>query len=143
LTARLGHEPSEEQVASEAKLPLEQVRATRAAPRAVASLDRPLGNENGGSFGDLLSREVDLGPEEQLSVALTEEMIQRALAELPGMQRQVLKLRYGLDGDPEPVTRAEVARRIGQSVEEVRELETEALDKLAVNREIASLREAA
>jgi RNA polymerase primary sigma factor len=69
--------------------------------------------------------------------------VREALAKLPDTEREVLQLRYGLDGDPEPQTLAAVGRRLGLSRERVRQIEADALERLAVTREIAALRSAA
>ncbi len=55
----------------------------------------------------------------------------------------MLRLRYGLDGDSEPQTLEAVGRRLGLSRERVRQIEADALQRLAVTREIAALRDAA
>ena len=58
-SARLGREPTDEEIAKEAELPLEQVEEVRAAARTVTSLDRPVGEDDDTSFGDLLPERRD------------------------------------------------------------------------------------
>jgi RNA polymerase primary sigma factor len=55
LTLKLDWQPIDEEVAKKAKLSLKHVRETRAAARAVASLDKPLGNEGDTTFGDIIA----------------------------------------------------------------------------------------
>src|SRR5439155_24615164 len=69
LTARLGHPPTEEQVAKGAKLPLKQVREVRQAARAVTSLDKPVGEDSSAAYGDLLPSE-QAAVEEEVEVGL-------------------------------------------------------------------------
>ena len=141
LRQTLDRQPTDEEVARAAKLRPQDVERVREAARAVTSLDRPVG-EGDLAFGDLFASE-QAAPGEELEVRLERRAVHEALARLPQTERQVLQLRYGLDGDPEPQTLAAVGRRLGLSRERVRQIEADALQQLAVTREIAALREAA
>jgi RNA polymerase primary sigma factor len=141
LMAKLGRAPEEEEIAKAVKLPLKKVREVREAARAVTSLDRPVGEEGEISLGDLVAGD-EAGPEETLHVSLEEEMLRRAVAALPDRQQEVVKLRYGLNGDGNPKSLDEIGRQMGLTRERVRQLEAEALERLAVNREIEALRAA-
>ena len=141
LSAKLGRVPTEEEVAKHAKLPLKQVREVKEAARAVTSLDRPVGEEGDTSFGDLVAG-GEAGPEETLSVSLEEDTLRRAIESLPEREQQVVKLRYGLNGDTDPKSLEEIGRQLGLTRERVRQVEAEALRRLAVNREIEALRAA-
>ena len=57
LTTKLGHEPSDEEIAAAADLPLADVIEIRKADRAVVSLDKPVGEDGDTSLGDLISLE--------------------------------------------------------------------------------------
>ena len=142
LLARLERPPTIEEIAKEAKLPVGQVREVREAARAVTSLDRPVGEEGDVAYGDLFAAEQP-AIEEELDVSLREEALHRALAELPEREREVLKLRYGLDGGEGPLSLEAIGRRLDLTRERVRQIEAEALELLAVQREIEALREAA
>jgi RNA polymerase primary sigma factor len=141
LTIRLGRAPTEVEIARAAKLPMKQVREVRTAARAVTSLDRPIGEEGAGTFGELVAGESE-GPEEEVTVGLGEDTLRRAVAELPENEREVVKLRYGLNGDVDPVSLEEIGRRLGLTRERVRQIEARALERLAVQREIEALRAA-
>src|SRR5687768_15092559 len=82
LTTKLGRAPTEEELAKAAKLPLKQVLEVRQAARAVTSLDRPLGEENSGSLGEMTAGESP-SPEEEVTVSLSMDTLRRAVAELP------------------------------------------------------------
>jgi RNA polymerase primary sigma factor len=138
LRGKLGRDPTEDEVAKEAKLPLDQVHDVHRAARAVTSLDRPVG-EGHASFGDLLVSEHAAPPEDEVRLTLGREALRRALAELPDREREVLKLRYGLNGDVDPTSLEEIGRRLGITRERVRQLEAQALEKLAVIRELDAL----
>ncbi|MEO8289522.1 MAG: sigma-70 family RNA polymerase sigma factor [Gaiellaceae bacterium] len=141
LSPKLGRAPTDEEVAKAAKLPVKQVREVREAARAVTSLDRPL-SDSETSLGELMAGE-EAGPEEEVIVSLDIDVLRRAVAELPEREREVVKLRYGLNGDLDPVSLEEIGRRLGITRERVRQIETQALERLAVQREIEALRKAA
>jgi RNA polymerase primary sigma factor len=139
LVAKLERPPTDDEVANKAGLPLAQVLEVRKAARAVTSLDKPVGDDDSASFGELFAAEQP-GVEEELSVSLEQEAVHRALASLPDREREVLKLRYGLNGDPDPLSLEAIARQLGVTRERVRQIEAEALNLLAMEREISALR---
>jgi RNA polymerase primary sigma factor len=141
LMARLERAPTDEEISDVAKLPLKQVREVRAAARAVTSLDKPVGEGDSASFGDLFASE-EAQPDEQVELELTQEAVHAALAELPDREQQILKLRYGLNGSQEPKSLEQIGRLLGITRERVRQLEGEALRRLAERREIAALKAA-
>jgi RNA polymerase primary sigma factor len=139
LTAKLGRVPEEHEIARAAKLPLKQVREVRQAARTITSLDRPVGEEGDATYGDIVAREEAPPPEEEVRITLGREALHRAIAELPDREREVVKLRYGLNGDGDPASLEEIGRRLGLTRERVRQIETAALERLAVNRELEAL----
>jgi len=139
LAPKLGRQPTEEEIAKQAKLPLKQVREVRHAARAITSLDKPLGADNEGRFGDLFASEGS-EPEEELTVSLEEDVLRRAVAQLPEREREVVKRRYGLNGERDPASLATIGRELGLTRERVRQIEASALERLAVNREIEALK---
>jgi RNA polymerase primary sigma factor len=141
LSARLGREPTVEEIARQAEVEPEEVQAVRDAPRAVTSLDRPVGEEGETSLGELIPGEQP-GPEEEVHLRLGEQALRRAIDELPERERDVVRLRYGINGDT-PTPAAEVARRLQLAPSQVQEIERAALAKLATNQELAALREVA
>src|SRR4051794_12476567 len=141
LVAKLERAPTDDEVATAAKLPVKQVREVRAAARAVASLDKPVGEDDSASYGDLFAS-PEAQPDEQVEVQLTEKALHEAVAELSDREQQILKLRYGLNGTEEPKSLEEIGRILGVTRERVRQLEAEALRRLAERREIAALKAA-
>jgi RNA polymerase primary sigma factor len=138
LTTRLGREPTDEEVAEESGLPLTRVLEVRSAPRAVTSLDTPVGEGGDTTLGSLLDEGSD-SPEEQVDVALREATVRRALETLPDPQRRVIEMRFGVDGDPEPKTVREVSRELGMTAGEVQRIENKALITLSATRELQAL----
>jgi RNA polymerase primary sigma factor len=140
LGARLGREPSDAEIAQEAELPEQQVEEVRAAARTVTSLDRPVG-EGETPLGELLENE-DAAMEEEIQVSLAKETLRRTVSELPEPERNVIRMRYGIEGgEPKPLR--ETGERLGLSAERVRQIESRALKRLAARREIDALRDAA
>ena len=109
LSARLGRDPTDEEIAAEAEVPVDQIEEVRAAARAVTSLDRAVGEDGDTSFGDLLpSEEPEL--EEEIQVSLAKETLRKTVSELPEPERNVIRLRYGIDGEePQPAARDRAA----------------------------------
>jgi RNA polymerase primary sigma factor len=140
--ARHGRQPTDAEIAAELGLRLEEIELVRHAARAVASLDQPLG-EDEGALGEILAPAPQEEPTEEIHVSLRREALHRALASLPADERRVIELRYGIDGDEPPASLAEVGRQLGISAARVRQLETTALERLALEREIAALAEEA
>ncbi len=135
LLARLGRPPTDEEIAAEAKLSVKKFREVRDAARAVTSLDRPIGADNDASFGDLIAGEA-ASPEDEVTVSLEQSALKQAVAELPDREREVVKWRYGLNGDTDPQSLEEIGRRLGLTRERVRQIEAVALRRLALNREL-------
>ena len=87
LSAKLGRDPTDEEIAAEAEVPLEQIEEVRAAARTVTSLDRAVGDDGDTAFGDLLpSDEPEL--EEEIQVSLAKETLRQTVSELPGARAQ-------------------------------------------------------
>jgi len=137
LWTQLGREPSLEEIAEEANLPIAQAHEVKAAARASTSLDQPVGDTEDAVFGDFVAGDGPL-PDEEVEVSLRCQALAEALAALAERERQVLILRYGLD-DAEPKTLEEIGRRLGLTRERVRQIETEALKRLARLREMESV----
>jgi RNA polymerase primary sigma factor len=137
LWTQLGREPTLEEIAEEASLPLQQALEVRAAARASTSLDQPVGEADDAVFGDFVAGEGPL-PEEQVELSLRSQALKEALRALTDRERQVVVLRYGLT-DSEPKTLEEIGRRLGLTRERVRQIELDSLKRLASLREMESV----
>jgi RNA polymerase primary sigma factor len=142
LSTRLARAPTDEEIAEYAELTADHVRDARDAARTITSLDRPVGEEGETAFGDLLPAEGPL-PDEEVHISLREEALRRAVARLPELEQQVVKLRYGINGGGGPTPLRETAQRVGMTPAEVRRVESAALERLSLEREIEALRDAA
>jgi RNA polymerase primary sigma factor len=137
LWTQLGREPTLEEVAEEASLPIEQAKEVKAAAHASTSLDQPVGDQEDAVFGDFVAGDGPT-PDEQVETLLRSQALARALAALNERERKVLILRYGLD-NAEPRTLEEIGRRLDLTRERVRQIESQALKRLARLNEIESV----
>jgi len=141
LTAKLGRDPSDEEIAAETGLELELVLEAAKADREPTSLDLPVGDDGETSLGALIATE-EASPHEEVADTLRHEAVQKAIETLPDKERTVIHLRFGTGGEP-PQTLSEVGKRLGLSSTRARELEEQALRRLSRESSLAALREAA
>ena len=138
LIATLERAPTDEELADKAKLNVKHVKEVRSAARTVASLDKTVGEGSDTAFGDLVAQDA-ADVEEEVVVALGDDALHRAILTLPPREQDVIRMRYGLDAEQEPKSLEEIGRRMGITRERVRQIETQALSRLAQQREIAAL----
>jgi RNA polymerase primary sigma factor len=141
LTAQLGRDATDEEIAEATGLPLELVLEAAKADREPASLDVAVGDEGETSLGALIATDAP-EPHEEVADTLRQEAVRRAIAELPEKERTVIHLRFGTAGEP-PQTLTEIGKRLGLSSTRARELEEQALRRLSRESSLAALREAA
>jgi RNA polymerase primary sigma factor len=136
LLAKSGEQPTDEEVANHAKIPLSQVREVREAARAVASTDAPIGADGDASLGDLFAA---TGPstEDEADATLRDDAVRRAVAKLPERQRDVIALRFGLVGEG-PTSLEAIGKQLGITRERVRQIEAEALRRLSEDEDLAA-----
>ena len=140
LTVKLNREPTDEEVAKKAKLPLDEVMAVRDLTRVTTSLDTPVG-EGDTTLGELHAESTaDL--EDEVLEREQEEAVDTALAKLPEAERKIIEARFGTGGRPELSIR-EAARELGVTQNAARELEARALARLATDGSLAGWRAAA
>jgi RNA polymerase primary sigma factor len=141
LVHRLGREPTDAELAAATGVDVTEIRDVREVFRSVTSLDRPVGDESGAVLGDLIPDET-AGPEIEVDLRLSEAALEAALERLTEREREVLTLRYGLRGG-EPLSLGAIGDRLDLTRERVRQIEQEALQRLALMRELAALGDAA
>jgi len=141
LRATLDHEPTDEEVAAAAKLPLDQVVAIRDLTRVTTSLDAPVGDDSETSLGELRAESAE-DVEEDLLERQQEEAVEAALEKLPEQERRVVQLRFGTGGRPVFSVR-DAARELGVTQKAARELEAQALERLAKQDSLEAWRAAA
>jgi RNA polymerase sigma factor (sigma-70 family) len=141
LSTKLGREPTDEELAELAELPLDEVIELRELNRALTSLDQPVGDDGETALGDLLASDRP-EPLEEVADADRDNRVGALVEALPEDERNVVRLRFGLTGD-EPRTYRQTGMELGITTEQARKLEEQALRRLAGNSELESLRQAA
>jgi RNA polymerase primary sigma factor len=139
LSETLERSPTPEEIAARSEFTAKQVREVLEAPRTVTSLDKPITAGEEGTLGDFMPSDMP-EPEEEVDVGLSAEVVRSAVQELPPAEREVVTLRFGMEGMQEPLTLDQVVERLGISRNRVRRLEANALARLAVLREVQALR---
>ena len=129
LLQQLGREPTLEEVASEIDMPMERVaEIKRIAPKPL-SLEAPIGEENDSHLGDFVPDDEEETPVDIASNVALREQLNRLLDQLTEREREVLKLRFGLE-DGYPRTLEEVGHIFEVTRERIRQIEAKALNKL-------------
>jgi RNA polymerase primary sigma factor len=129
MAQKLGHQPTEQELASEMGLPSKKIETLLKLISGVpVSLDTPVG-EDGSQLGDFIADRTIPQPEEQSNTSLLREELNKTLESLTPRERRVIELRFGL-GDEYSRTLAEVGTELGLTKERIRQIEKEALAKL-------------
>jgi RNA polymerase primary sigma factor len=141
LAVKLGRPPTDAEIATATELPEEQVREALELTKQLASLDQSISEDGETALGDLLPSERPQ-PEEEVVDALGNARVREVVGRLPETERNVVTLRFGLAGD-EPASVRQAGAQLGISSARTRQLEEQALRRLAQSGELDELREAA
>jgi RNA polymerase primary sigma factor len=141
LNAKLGREPTDEEIAEVGELPVEQVTEIRELARNLASLDQAVSEDGEVALGDVLPSDRP-EPLEEVADSMREQQVAEIVASLPESERQVIELRFGLTGE-EPRTIRQTGSALGITSARATELEEKALRRLAGTEGVESLRIAA
>jgi len=125
----LGREPTIEEIAKKAKMPLSEVRRVLKISRHPISLDRPVGEGEDSYFGDFIEDGRAESPVYTASNEMLKDRIEQVLKSLTYREREIIKLRYGI-GDGYTYTLEEVGKIFKVTRERVRQVEAKAIRKL-------------
>jgi len=125
----LGRPATHEELAEATGLSLKHVQEALGVPEARVSLNQRVGSEEDGELGDLFADQNTDDPGELAYESLRRREVRHALAELPERERRILELRFGIDGEPHSLEA--ISAELGLTRERIRQLESEALAKLA------------
>jgi len=129
LTQELGRDPTLDEIAKEMEIPVERVSEIyRIAPEPL-SLETPIGEEEDSHLADFIQDQETVSPDDAATHQLLRERIVEVLSELTPRERDVLRMRFGLD-DGYPRTLEEVGRHFAVTRERIRQIEAKALKKL-------------
>ena len=129
LLQKLGREPTIEEIAVEAEMPVGEARRVLKISRHPISLDRPVGESEDSYFGDFIEDEGTENPPDTVMQDMLRGRIEQVLKTLTYREREIIKLRYGI-GDGYTYTLEEVGRIFKVTRERVRQVEAKAIRKL-------------
>src|SRR5262245_13670462 len=130
LLDQLGRTPTPEEIAAELGIPRKKLRIVKKAIQlynATPQTDQP---EHGWSLGEMVADERQKGPEAEMVENDNLKHVLQMLETMDSREATILRMRFGLD-DAEPKTLKEIGETLGLTRERVRQIENEALDKLA------------
>ena len=142
LRAELGREPTPAEIGRDLDLSAEEVEHIRRSAQTPVSLEKPVGDEDESEFGHFITDENLPLPDEEAEITLRKETLRKILGTLSSRERQVLELRYGLDGQ-HPRTLDEVGRTFNVTRERIRQIENQSLKKLRALADAVKLRDVA
>ncbi|MGE0455187.1 MAG: RNA polymerase sigma factor RpoD/SigA [Vicinamibacteria bacterium] len=139
LAAELERAPTTEEVAERSALTEQEVEAILKVSGEDLSLSTALGEDGSLELGDTLEQDSIPPVELELIRSSFAEQIQAMVGELDEKERQVIRMRFGLDGE-EPRTLQEIGEELGLSRERIRQIESKAKEKLRRNQRTQGLR---
>lgn len=129
LSPRLGRMPTPKEIGRRLKMPERRVQELLEAMRDTVSLDIPVGEDGSSTLGDLVVDPDQKTPMQPLVDDSLEATLRGALEELTEREREILRMRFGMDGEEEH-TLTDVGDKFGLSRERIRQLQVQALRKL-------------
>ena len=129
LQQELGAEPTIEEIARVANMPVSEARRVMKISRHPISLDRPVGESEDSYFGDFIEDDDAESPVNAATQEMLRDKIDGVLRTLTYREREIIKLRYGI-GDGYTYTLEEVGRIFKVTRERVRQVEAKAIRKL-------------
>jgi RNA polymerase primary sigma factor len=128
LSQEMGRKPTEEEIATRMEMTIEKLRFIAKSAQLPISLETPIGKEEDSRLGDFIESDGET-PEDQVSKNLLREDLESVLGTLSPRERDVLRLRYGLD-DGRMKTLEEIGQIFNVTRERIRQIEAKALRKL-------------
>ncbi|MEX0326709.1 MAG: RNA polymerase sigma factor RpoD/SigA [Puniceicoccaceae bacterium] len=125
----LGRAPTDEEIAYEMEMPVNKVAHLKSVSVRPASLDAPVGDDDGTEFGDLIGDENSINPFENLQSKNVVNDLNTLIEELDPREAEIIRLRFGLNGD-KPLTLEEVGEMFEITRERVRQLQNMALSRM-------------
>ncbi len=139
LTSELGRQPSASELAQATELSEQEIDVLLRVAGEDLSLSSTVGEEGTLELGDTLEQDSVPAVEDEMIRTSFVEQTRSLLEGLDEKEREVLRLRFGLDGD-EPRTLQEIGDDLGLSRERIRQIESKAKEKLRRNRSFQQLR---
>src|SRR2546423_8143997 len=134
LEVELGRDATKEELAEATGLPIQHVDEALGAAQASVSLNQSVGADDEGELGDLFADREAADPFDEAEESLRKQGVRRAPHALPEGERRILELRFGFEG--EPWTLEAIGHELDLTRERVRQLESQALARLAALRDL-------
>jgi len=128
LSQEFGRKPTEEEIAESMEMTIEKLRFIAKSAQLPISLETPIGKEEDSRLGDFIEADIE-NPDQDVAKNLLREDLEGVLATLSPRERDVLRLRYGLD-DGRMKTLEEIGQIFDVTRERIRQIEAKALRKL-------------
>ncbi|MCL5733654.1 MAG: sigma-70 family RNA polymerase sigma factor [Patescibacteria group bacterium] len=138
LIQELGREPLAEEIATEMGMDVDRVRQVQKISQEILSIEAPLGDKEDSTLSDFIPDERSLTPSQLTTHSLLKDLIQEILVDLSEREREILKMRFGLD-DGVTHTLEEVGKVFHVTRERIRQIEAKALEKIKEHRHAKSL----
>ncbi|MBI5756164.1 MAG: sigma-70 family RNA polymerase sigma factor [Nitrospirae bacterium] len=129
LIQELGREPSANEIAKKIKITVDEVVELQQLIRKTYSLETPVGDRDASFLKDIIADNTIISPSQVAEGISMREEIEKWLAELKDKEKDVICLRFGLEGQ-EPMTLEEIGNRFDLTRERIRQIEAAALVRL-------------
>lgn len=130
LTDELGRPPTPEEVARLLEVPKKKLRIVKKAIQLYNSTPQTEQADSGWSLGEMVADQRQKGPEDEMLETDNLTHVYKMLETMDPREATILRMRFGLD-DSEPKTLKEIGESLGLTRERVRQIENEALNRLA------------
>ncbi len=124
-----GSAPTLEDLSKLTGMSIDKIKKVESVSQYTASLERPIGDEDEDTLGDFIEDPSSPSPTKETFRMFLREQLSRALDQLDEREREILKLRYGLE-DGHPRTLKDVSLKFNITRERVRQIEIKAIEKL-------------
>ncbi len=138
LIQELGREPLAEEIAAEMGMEVEKVRHVQKISQEILSIEAPLGDKEDSTLSDFIPDERSLTPAQMTTQSLLKDLIKEVLVDLSDREREILKLRFGLE-DGVTHTLEEVGKVFHVTRERIRQIEAKALERIKEHHHAKSL----
>ena len=128
LAQELSRKPTEDELAVEMNVSIPKLREIIKIAQEPLSLETPIGKEEESRLGDFIEDKEADAPIKTVASELLREDVQEVLGTLSPRERDVLRLRFGMD-DGKQRTLEEVGQLFGVTRERIRQIEAKALRK--------------
>jgi RNA polymerase primary sigma factor len=139
LRAEWGREPSDDEIALDLEMSVDEVSSIRRASQQPVSLARPVGDDADAEFGDFIPDENAVAPEDAAATSQREAQLHLVMEKLDARERRVLELRFGLAGN-DPQSLEQIAHVFQLTRERIRQIEAQSLKRLARLEDAQELR---